>query len=89
MEPNNQDFSVSEDQQALLEMASELRRLANSALREARKGQSLPCLSNLVAMKPLHSMLISRLASRFDADQEDADAVPDEVESDRSQPGYL
>ena len=89
MEPNNQDFSVSQDQQALLEMASELRRLANSAFREARKGQSLPCLSNLVAMKPLHSMLISRLASRFDADQEDADAVPDEVESDRSQPGYL
>jgi hypothetical protein len=89
MEPNNQDFPVSEDQQALLEMASELRRLANSAFREARKGQPLPCLSNLVAMKPLHSMLISRLASRFDADQEDADAVLDEVESDRSQPGYL
>ena len=89
MKPNSDQTDDAENPVVLLEMAFELRRLANSALREARKGQSLPCLSNLVAMKPLHNMMISRLASRFDAEQEEPDAVPDEVESERSQPGYL
>ena len=73
----------------LLEVAEELQRLASSVLREMRRGNSLPCLSNLYAMKPLQSMIATRLSQHFETDDGDEE-VPSEIEENSSPiPGYL
>lgn len=80
-----------EDQRAqmLVEVAEELQRLANSVLREMRRGNSLPCLSSLFAMKPLQSMIASRLTERFEKDDTSEDASTEAVDSEFTIPGYL
>lgn len=94
MTTNQAPSSSLEANDLLLECAEELRRLANVLLREVRQGNSLPSLSSLVAMKPLHSMLFEKLASRFGDDENDN--RPDENSTENStieekslHPGYL
>lgn len=93
MTTNKTHSSSLEANDLLLECAEELRRLANVLLREVRQGKSLPSLSSLVAMKPLHSMLFEKLASRLG---DDDDSSPDENLTETSttnekslHPGYL
>lgn len=94
MTTNQAPSSGLEANDLLLEYAEELRRLANVLLREVRQGNSLPSLSSLVAMKPLHSMLFEKLASRFGDDENETLPAGNSVErppiDEKSlHPGYL
>lgn len=96
MTTNQAPSSSLEANNLLLEYAEELRRLANVLLREVRHGNSLPSLSSLVAMKPLHSMLFEQIASRIGDTDNENDNPPDENSTEKStidekslHPGYL
>jgi len=52
-------------QDALIELALELNRLASGVLKEVRKASALKGLSNLTAMRPLQEMLIDQLSNHL------------------------
>jgi hypothetical protein len=56
---------------ALIEVAHELRRLANDLLKDVRKSAALPGLSQIAAMRPLQNLLADALAERAFSRQND------------------
>ena len=52
-------------QLTIIDLAEELRRLANSVARDARKSSELTCLSTLTAMQPLPSLLLQALTENI------------------------
>lgn len=73
------------DDRALVEFGAELRRLANEIVRDIRRGAPLPCLSHLVAMRPLQELLTRTLSERVL--NEPSPIV--EPETETPIPGYL
>jgi hypothetical protein len=53
------------DDDVVLEMAGELRRLATVLVKDVRRNAVLPSLSELAAMGPLHAMLMNALSARL------------------------
>ena len=47
---------------SVLDLARELRRLANSVVRDAQKDSELACLSHIVAIRPLTQLLFEVLS---------------------------
>ena len=58
----------------LVEVAEELKRLANSTVRLAKQNNHLPVLSSLTAMRPLVQILIETLVSEI---QDVSPSAPD------------
>lgn len=79
------DRSVAASEQVLLELAHELRRLANGLTREIRRGATLPGLSNLTAMEPVQRILTQSLSARLFAPSPDDASSPSGVQP----AGYL
>ena len=52
-------------QLTIIDLAEELRRLAVSVARDARKHSELTCLSTLTAMQPLQNLLLQVLTSEI------------------------
>lgn len=77
--------SVAASEQVLLELAHELRRLANGLTRDIRRGATLPSLSLLTAMEPVQRILTQSLSARLFALSLDDASSP----SDLQPPGYL
>jgi hypothetical protein len=48
---------------SVIDLAKELKRLANGLLREAQRESDLACLSNLAAIKPLTQILFETISS--------------------------
>jgi ribosomal protein RSM22 (predicted rRNA methylase) len=48
---------------SVVDLAKELKRLANGLLREAQRESDLACLSNLAAIKPLTQILFETISS--------------------------
>ncbi len=58
----------------LIEVASELRRLAADLLKDVRKSAALPGLSQIAAMRPLQNLLADALAERaFSSPNQESD----------------
>jgi hypothetical protein len=87
MKPTPPPFDLTDDE-ILLALAGELRRLANGLVRSVRRNEVLPSLSELSAMRPLQAMLAEALSSRMNG-TEDA-GTPEGSPSDAGgAPGYL
>ena len=89
----NDDEILNPEDKVLLDLAGELRRLAADLVKELRKSEVLPSLSNLAAMRPLQKMLTDGLSERvFVAnDGTDVDPAADDLKAgpDGSFVGYL
>ena len=48
---------------SVIDLAKELKRLANGLLREAQRESDLACLSNLAAIKPLTQILFETISA--------------------------
>lgn len=72
----------------LLALAGELRRLANGLVRNVRRNEVIPGLSELMAMRPLQAMLAEALSSRLSAVSESEDP-PEHSTASELTPGYL
>ena len=70
----------------MLELAAELRRLANGLNRDLRRNAVLPVLSQLTAMRPVQDMLTRSLARMAMGEERQPPARHDEP---RDHPGYL
>ena len=65
------------DDEVLLELAAELRRLTGELTRGLRRRRTLPCLSSLTAMLPAQRMLTDALTARVVGAVSDAPGGPD------------
>ncbi len=65
-------------QLTIIDLAEELKRLAVSVARDARKSSELTCLSSLTAMQPLQSLLLQALTSEINVvnQQESEPKIP-------------
>jgi hypothetical protein len=65
-------------QLTIIDLAEELKRLAVSVARDARKSSELTCLSSLTAMQPLQSLLLQALTSEINVvnQQESEPRIP-------------
>jgi hypothetical protein len=73
----------------LLELATELHRLATGLKRDLQRNAVLPGLSDLTAMRPLQAMLTEALSARVGRTQQELpeqDSAPAET---YAPPGYL
>ena len=67
----------------LVEVAHELRRLANGLLKDVRKNAALPSLSQIAAMRPLQNLLAEALAERaFSSPAQGPEQSSDEAKND-------
>lgn len=72
----------------LLALAGELRRLANGLVRNVRRNEVIPGLSELMAMRALQAMLAEALSSRLSVVSESEDP-PEQSTASELTPGYL
>ena len=56
---------MSHSEVTVVDLATELRRLAQGVVREARRDSGLACLSNLAAIRPLVQLLADTLTSEI------------------------
>lgn len=70
----------------LLDLADELRRLANGLTRDLRRQAILPGLSHLAAMRPVQEILTRHLSMLMTERSEDD---PDDADDAGPTPGYL
>ena len=64
--------SLNLEKEVAVELATELRRLANHLVKELQKNAVLPGLSNLAAMRPIQQLLTDELSERVLTKQAEA-----------------
>ena len=84
--------SLNLENEVAVELATELRRLANHLVKELQKNAVLPGLSNLAAMRPIQQLLTDELSERVLTKQ--AEAIEPTSQEIRTDPdinyvGYL
>lgn len=84
--------SLNLEKEVAVELATELRRLANHLVKELQKNAVLPGLSNLAAMRPIQQLLTDELSERVLTKQAEAIEPTSQVirtDPDISYVGYL
>ena len=77
------------DDEMLLELASELHRLASGLKRDLQRNSVLPGLSDLAAMQPLQAMLTEALSLRVGRGPDPRQPAEESPSEDFVFPGYL